>query len=65
MCNLHIANGGKMCYNIDTGKEGTVQCTTKPQYFGNDVSKAKERGSEKNRGRGSCDGGAQKNATQM
>ena len=54
-----------MCYNIDTGKEGTVQCTTKPQYFGNDVSKAKERGSEKNRGRGSCDGGAQKNATQM
>ena len=30
MYNLCIAKAENMCYNIDTGKEGTVQCTTKP-----------------------------------
>ena len=26
---MQIANGKKMCYNIDTGKEGISRCTIK------------------------------------
>jgi len=29
LCKLYIAIRKKVCYNIDTGKEGISQCTTK------------------------------------